>query len=108
MTPEDEAALKQDGHVIIKELPDGKVVALHEQIFTTALLLVTDNYKTKAVDTYWNGWIRRFCYEERLEALIAGRQWDGVGDPPGKWVKEKSLGVDRLNPTIFTPESDYD
>lgn len=30
----------------------------------------------------------RYCYEDSEEALLALRDWDGRGDPPGKWTKE--------------------
>lgn len=101
MTPEDEAAFKEDEILVLQELANGKVIAVHRQVFTTALLLITDNYKTKAVDRYWDGWERRFCYETQVEAIVAGISWDGTGEPEGNWVKEKSPGVDRLNPKLF-------
>ena len=34
----------------------------------------------------------RFCYETRLEAIDALAAWDGRGDPPGLWIKEKPAG----------------
>lgn len=31
----------------------------------------------------------RYCYASSREALAALREWDGLGDPPGPWIKEK-------------------
>ncbi len=31
----------------------------------------------------------RYCYHTWLEAAEALRNWDGQGDPPGNWIKEK-------------------
>jgi hypothetical protein len=38
----------------------------------------------------------RFCYAKTEEAMEALRTWDGSGDPPGPWIKEKPS--DRLGP----------
>lgn len=35
------------------------------------------------------GYKRRFCYRTAHEAAEAMLKWDGVGDPPGMWIKEK-------------------
>lgn len=39
---------------------------------------------------------RRFCYEDWHEARKALEAWDGAGDPPGSWIKEKPSN--RLGP----------
>jgi hypothetical protein len=102
MNPKDEHALTEDNHFIIKELPNGKVVAVVPMIASAALVLVTEDYLDKAVRRAWNGWQRRFCYAGFGAAVAAAAAWDGTGDPPGDWVKEKSPGVDRLNPGFAT------
>lgn len=38
----------------------------------------------------------RYCYEREADALKALVTWDGQGDPPGPWVKEKIS--ERLGP----------
>lgn len=42
------------------------------------------------------GYSARYCYEVPLDARAALGEWDGVGDPPGAWVKEKVS--ERLGP----------
>lgn len=49
------------------------------------------------------GYRRRFCYAPGGDALRAAVKWDGEGDPPGPWIKEKSPPpgpADRLNPAL--------
>lgn len=38
----------------------------------------------------------RYCYDSAREAVRALQTWDGVGDPPGDWIKEKVS--ERLGP----------
>lgn len=42
------------------------------------------------------GYRTRYCYETRREAEAALEAWNGDGDPPGMWIKQKP--EDRLNP----------
>lgn len=73
-------------------LEDGTEIALYPQFYTCALVVDLDrigNYK------------RRFCYEDAMECLLALVTWDGQGDPPGPWIKEKP--GDRLGPGAFSP-----
>ena len=44
----------------------------------------------------WTWYVKRYCYETAEEATEALRAWDGKGDPPGLWIKEKPS--DRLGP----------
>lgn len=44
------------------------------------------------------GWRTRFCYEHKVDAVAALDAWDGRGDPPGPWIKEKPS--DRLGPGL--------
>ena len=44
------------------------------------------------------GYRTRFCYPTRAQAQEALVAWDGQGDPPGAWIKEKGPGVERSNP----------
>ena len=39
----------------------------------------------------------RYCYPDWGDAIGAIFAWDGQGDPPGNWIKEKASG--RLNPS---------
>lgn len=96
--PKDEVALIADNHYIIHQLANGKVVAVVPMIASAALVLVTEDYVEKAVERYWDGWERRFCYASFGDAVSAAAFWDGTSDPPGDWIKDKSPGQDRLNP----------
>lgn len=42
--------------------------------------------------------ITRWCYPGFVPAFRALQEWDGVGDPPGDWIKEKGLYGERRNP----------
>ena len=99
MTDEDLQGISEDGLWFIKELEDGRSIVLNNFIFTMGLIVLCADY-AKARAQYWNGFERRFCYENPSDALKAAVMWDGTGDPPGPWVKEKSIGVDRLNPNL--------
>jgi hypothetical protein len=103
MNPKNETALIEDDHYIIRELDNGKVVAVVHQLASAALVLVTEDYAEKAVARGWNGWERRFCYSRFSDAVSAAAIWNGEGDPEGDWIKEKSPGVDRLNPRFNDP-----
>ena len=94
-----------DDHIhVVRERPDGKTIALTRMVASTALLLVTEDYKERAQARYWNGWQKRFCYRRFDQALDAALEWDGEGDPPGDWIKDKSPGQDRLNPRFNNPD----
>lgn len=78
--------LNENGYTHIKAMQDGTVCALQKQLFTTGIIVGINRH----------GWSRRYCYEREYDAREALIQWDGVGDPPGPWVKEKPS--DRLGP----------
>lgn len=61
-------------------LINGEIVSVSRFLFTWALMLGIDEkgcYRT------------RFCYENVTEAATAFVLWDGEGDPPGPWIKQK-------------------
>ncbi len=63
----------------IRKLSNGTIIAVGKMAFTVALYVgLEDNF-----------YERRYCYESLTDALTALVQWDGVGDPPGPWIKEK-------------------
>jgi len=74
------------GYLAAERLPDGRVIAVRELIYTHALCVGLDSF----------GFERRYCYERRADALHALQEWDGSGDPPGPWIKEKPS--ERLGP----------
>jgi hypothetical protein len=66
----------------------GKVYALHRFIYTTAIL----------VDCSYSGYGYRYCYPNHADAVEAFETWDGLGDPPGNWLKRKGRDGDYSNP----------
>jgi hypothetical protein len=38
----------------------------------------------------------RYCFPLGNEAIVALMVWDGEGDPPGEWIKEKVSGRRRI------------
>lgn len=82
---------KREGYRHVRVMPTGEVVALWPFIFTVGLIVGIDE----------TGYRTRFCYRNAREAMQAIYTWDGRGDPPGYWVKEKSRLGDRHNPRLF-------
>lgn len=74
------------GYSYARQLPDGTWLAVQRMLFTAGLF----------VDLSETGYRTRFCYEREIDALAALMTWDGRGDPPGPWIKEKPSN--RLNP----------
>ena len=81
--------LAENGYTKIKVMEDGTVCALQKQLFTVAIVVGIDRV----------GYERRYCYEREAVAREALVQWDGAGDPPGPWIKEKPS--DRLGPGVI-------
>lgn len=86
--------IEQLGYVIPRILPTGECAAIRRMAFTYGLFVGLNS-----------GGIRtRFCYETFEDAKRALEDWDGQGNPPGPWLKEKGFNlelgkyVDRSNP----------
>jgi hypothetical protein len=78
------------GYLCPRKLESGEWIAIVRYLFTFGLV----------VDIREFGYRTRFCYARWDEALAALLSWDGVGDPPGPWIKE--LGrVERTNPSVL-------
>ena len=80
------ALLKAEGYLRPRRLPNGCVACLMVMNFTTWLYM----------DVALDGWRTRYCYENLTDALDALESWDGAGDPPGPWIKQKP--EERLGP----------
>ena len=80
------AFLNTQGYTYVLRMPDGSFCGVAPQLFTCGLFvgLTADRYA------------RRYCYESKQAAVSALLAWDGCGDPPGPWIKEKPS--DRLGP----------
>lgn len=84
------------GYRWAKRLASGETAAVERMIATWGLFVGLDllGYRT------------RFCYPDENSACNALGTWDGYGDPPGPWIKEKGINkelgkpVDRSNPNL--------
>lgn len=74
------------GYFPVRRLPSGTVIGIRKQMFTVGLFVGLSESRYE----------RRYCYEHMDDAFLAFTDWDGNGDPPGPWVKEKPS--DRLGP----------
>lgn len=81
------ALIVEFGYCCPKLLATGEWAALNQYIFTAGLLVGVDE----------DGYRTRFCYPTMAAAIDALAMWDGHGDPPGPWIKEKGR-IERSNP----------
>lgn len=79
--------LDNEKYFHIRILKTGEIAGIHKMMFTTGLFVGLDEI----------GYRTRFCYRDQEEAEQAIETWDGIGDPPGMWIKEKGR-VERLGP----------
>lgn len=73
------ARMEHEGYNAVRRLPNGIYAGCLQMIFTGRLV----------VGLHETGWERCYDYESLLEAIAALALWDGSGDPPGLWIKEK-------------------
>ena len=73
------------GYVAVKRLSTGEWLGVHRMLYTTGLCLMS-----------MDSWRTRYCYENFIDCVVDFVGWDGKGDPPGPWIKQKP--EDRLNP----------
>jgi hypothetical protein len=78
------------GYQHVRAVPNQDTCGLMRMLYTTALVVGLDN----------TGYSRRYCYESYDDACYALSQWDGSGDPPGPWIKEKPS--DRTGPGLLS------
>lgn len=64
-----------------KEVEHKGLCAIHRYLFTYGIVtnLTEHNY------------VDRWCYQTYEEAQIALKYYNGIGDPPGLWIKYKGL-----------------
>lgn len=79
--------LTRDTDYLGLAMHNGRMFGLMDMLLTTAILVNIDNE---------GNYERRYCYERREDAVLAFLEWDGEGDPPGPWIKEKPS--ERLGP----------
>lgn len=83
------------GYAPNRLLPSGELAGVLRMIATYGLFVGLDS----------SGYRTRFCYPTFTSACLALSCWNGVGNPPGPWIKEKGVNkelgkvVDRNNPS---------
>jgi hypothetical protein len=80
-----EKFLTENGYENLKEIPGRGICGITRFAFTTGLIIGLEDW----------GYFGRYCYDSRKEAEDALSQWDGIGDPPGEWIKYKGEGGER-------------
>ena len=90
MTAAELPAIWLEQFLEVRDVPERGLCAVERFIFTCGLLTQID------VDGICYDFAARYCYPSEREARRALAEWDGKGDPPGDWIKEKVSG--RPNP----------
>lgn len=88
--PEFQGWLEKQGYSHVRQLPSGEWIGVSPFLYTAGLCIGLDE----------TGYRVRFCYANSRAAEDAADLYDGVGDPPGLWIKEKG-GSERLGPGAF-------
>lgn len=76
------------GYCTVKFFPSAEGANLPGVWAGTVRMLFTGNICSGLDET---GWEQTWFYETMEEAIAALSCWDGVGDPPGLWIKQKRL-----------------
>ena len=71
--------LEKEGYSHLREIPGRGIVGIMNFAFTTAILYGLDEI----------GYVGRYSYESRYEAIKELNLWDGKQDPGGDWIKHK-------------------
>jgi len=86
-----------DAFLAVREIPGLGLCAVQRFVFTCGLLV---NVRISGLSYDYDA---RFCYSLSRDALRDLQDWDGKGDPPGDWIKEKVSGRGkpvRSNPLV--------
>lgn len=77
-----------EGNYSHLRVTNGEVMGLGRYLYTWALMVGMGH-------TLWDAPCRRrYCYEHKSDAMRALMFWDGLGDPPGPWIKRKGIDCD--------------
>ena len=87
-------SLEAMGYTPLRRLETGETAGVMDRIYTAGLF----------VGLSVIGWRTCFCYETRAAAEAALQSWDGHGDPPGPWIKQKP--EERRGPWFATEKAD--
>lgn len=79
--------LEEEGYFNLREIPGKGVCGLYRFMFTVGLCVGID-------ETGYHG---RYCFKDLMDARVALKDWDGIGDPIPLWIKYKGLDGERSN-----------
>jgi hypothetical protein len=83
--------LEENGYCFLRVIPGKGICALSKLMFTVGIVYGLDMF----------GYEGRYCYHTWHEAIVAFIQWDGTGDPSGRWIVHKGKkGGDIHNPAM--------
>lgn len=80
--------LTENGYLFLRIIPGKGICGLSKMLYTVGVVYGLDYF----------GYDGRYCYGSWAEAALALVQWNGQGDPPGKWIVHKGKGGDIQNP----------
>lgn len=80
--------LKNEGYSNLTEKPGKGLCGLFRFIYTVGLVYGINEF----------GYEGRYCYQDYNDALSSLHIWNGIDDPPGRWIKHKARGIDTPNP----------
>lgn len=73
------------GYIAVTNIHGRGLCGISPMLFTVGIVVgITE-------DSY----VGRYCYPSMEQAVKGLIEWDGVGDPPGEWIKWKGAGGDR-------------
>lgn len=72
------------GFLAVRRLPDGRVIGVYRFMYSFGLCVDIQTH-----DLEKDAYAYRYCYASGKDAAMAVFVWDGVGDPPGPWIKLK-------------------
>lgn len=80
--------MRKEGYTHLREVPGRGLCGLQQFVYTWGLCYGLDEH----------GIAGRYCFDCRFEAVQALFEWDGTGDPPGRWIKHKGSAGEWGNP----------
>jgi hypothetical protein len=80
----------RDQFLAVREVHDQGLCGVQRFIFSCGLLTCL------RFDGWSYAYRARYCYPSAREAVSALSAWDGLGDPPGEWIKEKVTERNRV------------
>ena len=82
--------LKTGGYSNVRRIEGRGLCGTVRMIFTVGLV----------VDITYYSYEGRYCYPSMSDALDGLKNWDGLLDPPGNWIKYKSSKITYSNPNF--------